>query len=75
MKRGEKMARRVLHIMAEAGVAFEIVRNASGERAIKFNDPKAHTEQQRELAVDLVLFAIGYPRNFATMDRLMKEGL
>lgn len=72
MRRGEAMARNVLKAMDEAGVKFEIVR-VDGDRAVKFLDPKSHTEDQRQLAVDLVMFAIGYPRNFATMDRLMRE--
>ena len=70
MKRGERMARWMLDRMEAGGVPFDIVLTDDGDRGIAFPNVKSHTAEQKELAADLVMFAIAYPRNFGTLCRL-----
>lgn len=70
MRRGERMARWMLERLAVGGVVFELTLDDEGQRAIAFPNAKSHTAEQKELATDLVLFAIAFPRNFGTLCRL-----
>lgn len=72
MKRGERMARWMIGRLADAGVTVEPVKQSDGW-ALKFPGADAHTDEQRELAVDAVMFGIGYPRNFATMCLILQR--
>lgn len=70
-KRGERKARWMIDRLAKGGVEFQIVRvPPTGERGIIFPNRESHTQEQRDLAVDLVLFAIAFPRCFASLARL-----
>jgi len=71
-KRGERMARWMIDKLDQAGVAVEAVKCPDGW-ALKFPGPENHTSEQRELAVDAAMLGIGYPRNFATMCRLLQN--
>ena len=73
MKRGERKARWMLDRLDKAGVTFKIVPTENGGRGIAFPDSESHSPEQRELAVDLVMFAIGFPRCFGTLVRLHAE--
>ena len=70
--RGERRAQWMIDRLADAGVSFSIV-TVDGEPALIFPDAKNHTAEQTEVAVDAVLFAMGYPRSFGTMQRLMRK--
>lgn len=72
MKRGERMARWMIGRLAAAGVAVEPVKQSDGW-ALKFANAGAHSDEQRERAVEAVMFGIGYPRNFATMCLILQR--
>lgn len=72
-KRGEQMARWMIDRLDQAGVQYKIVRTDEGERAVQFLNRSNETQEQKDIGFELVCFMCGYPRHFATMDRLLKE--
>lgn len=63
------MLRRIEH----AKLPFAISADEKGQDALKFPDPAGHTAEQRNVAVDVMIFAIGYPRCFGTLKRLIRD--
>lgn len=72
-KRGERMARWMLDRLDLGQVKFELVPTDDSRRGIRFLNSERFSKAQSELAAELVLFAMGYPRNFGTLCRLMRE--
>lgn len=73
MKRGERKARAMLDALDRAGVRIVMGVTDGGELGFGFPDAKSFTAEQREVAVEVTLFAIGYPRCFGTLKRLIFE--
>lgn len=71
-RRGEAKARWVLRRLAEAGITVQFSR-IDGEWGVRFTDRSQLTAAQKEVANDLLLFGITYPRCFATLARLHRE--
>lgn len=71
MKRGEQMARWMIGKLVEGGVSVEPVKSSKGW-GLRFPGYENHSSEQRELAVNAVMFGIGYPRNFATMCKILQ---
>jgi len=55
-----------------AGIVVKPVRT-NGAWGIENPSSNAHTPEQKEVVRDALLFAIGHPRCFATMCRLINE--
>lgn len=72
-KRGERKALRMISLLDAARVTVEPFMVPGEGWGLKFPDRQNHTPEQRELAVDALLFGVGYPRCFATMCRLLRE--
>lgn len=72
MKRGERMARWMIGRLDAAGVEVEPLRQ-NGEWALKLPASKDHTPEQRAVATDAALMALGHPRNFATMCKILEQ--
>lgn len=72
MRRGERMARWMINRLADGGVEVEPFKGSDGW-GLQFPGREDHTPEQRELAVDAIMFGIGYPRNFGTMCRILQE--
>ena len=67
------MAQFMLDRAERASLNFTIGRENAGERKIQFQNGASLTDEQREVATDIVMFGIGYPRNFATMARMVAD--
>lgn len=72
-KRGERKARWMLARISNAGLTFDRVRDDKGHWGLRFHDVGSQSPEQREIIKDACYFALGYPRCFATMLRLIRE--
>ena len=70
-KRGERKARWMIERLAKAGVPVEPTKCSDGKWGLRFPEREAHTQEQKAVVVDAMLFGVGFPRCFGTMIRLL----
>lgn len=72
MTRGEGRARWMLARINEAGVRIRFSRK-DGEWGVQFPEYCQSTPEQKEIATELILFGIAYPRCYGTLVRLHRD--
>jgi len=73
VKRGERKARWMLGRLDAAGIRVQPVRTKEGAWGLDVPPATALSSEQQEVRRDAFLFAIGYPRCFGTMVRIVRE--